>query len=146
MPTTKTITGMTTARATFTAVGSPPEPGGEVSPGLVPGLVPGLSDPLRRGSSDETQEVLAPLMLNRGLKLGSWSSRSIISRVLFSTGTFSFGFQLNQLPFMSSEYFCQYTNHIIGSVNLLAITSTKITLSACPCLSSRLTSFLLPVH
>jgi hypothetical protein len=142
VPTTKTITGMTTARATFTAVGSPPEPGGEVSPGLVPGL----SDPLRRGSSDETQEVLAPLMLNRRLKLGSWSSRSMTQRELFSTGTFSFGFQLNQLPFMSSEYFCQYTNHIIGSVNLLAITSTKSILPGCPCLSSRLTSFLLPVH
>lgn len=76
MPTTKTITGMTTARATLTAVGSPPEPGDEVSPGLVPGF----SDPLRRGSSDETHEALAPLMLNRRLQLGTWSSRSVILR------------------------------------------------------------------
>ena len=60
MPTTKTTTGMTTARVTFTAVESPLEPAGEVSPGLVPGF----SDPLRRGFSDETHEPLAPLMLN----------------------------------------------------------------------------------
>jgi hypothetical protein len=63
VPTARTITGMTTARVTFTAVGSPPEPGGEVSPGLAPGF----SDPLRKGSSDEAHEALAPLMLNRGL-------------------------------------------------------------------------------
>jgi hypothetical protein len=63
VPTTKTTTGMATPRVTFTAVESPPEPGGEVSPGLEPGV----SDPSRRGSSGEAHEALAPLMLNRRL-------------------------------------------------------------------------------
>jgi hypothetical protein len=59
-PTTMTTTGMTTARANFAVVESPALPEGEVSPGL-----PAVgSDPLRRGSSGETYEALAPLMLN----------------------------------------------------------------------------------
>lgn len=62
-PTTMTTTGMATARANFAVVESPALPEGEVSPGL-PDV---LSDPLRRGSSGETYEALAPLMLNERL-------------------------------------------------------------------------------